>query len=606
MVKKTKIFIGICALLLLMLAACAVQSDTLSTSQIQAQVGVSDEALTANIVTEGTTDTTSDNTVADVDSTVAVSAEAAESVAEATVANSANHDSAGDYIVGSSAVTQIVLAGDAIMVAGEGVTVNGRTATITTAGSYSLSGTLTDGQIIVDTQDEETVQLILNGVDISNTSTSPIYIANAAETVIMLAENSENYVADSPAYVFANAEVDEPNAAVFSENDLTIYGTGSLAVEASYNDGIASKDGLIIAGGTITINAADDGIRGKDYLIVKDGHITINAQGDGLKSDEDEDTTKGYITVEGGNITITSGGDAIQAATDVLISGGTFTLTAGGGSTGSVAADASAKGIKAAVNVNIDVGLNGGVVDITGSYEGIESAVITINDGEFTIVSSDDGINVAGGNDGSGFGPGGGQPPAGGFGFGGGPGQDTFTEYTGDYYLYINGGYVVVDAAGDGIDVNGAIEMTDGVIIVNGPTEQMNGALDYDGTFTMTGGFVVAAGSAGMAQTSDMPSTQNSLLLNFDGILQAGTLIHIQDSNGNDVLTFAPTKAYQSIAFSSPELSNGVTYTIYYGGSASGTVTDGLYEDGTYDSGTEYTSFTVSDIVTRIGNTGRR
>ena len=150
-----------------------------------------------------------------------------------------------------------------------------------------------------------------------------------------------------------------------------------------------------------------------------------------------------------------------------------------------------------------------------------------------TLVVSDDGLNVAGGNDGSGIN----RPGGGGGGFN--P-PDT------NYYLYLNGGYIVVDAAGDGIDVNGSIEMTDGVVIVNGPTSSMNGALDYDGSFKITGGFLVAAGSSGMAQAPGNASTQNSLLLNFNSSRQAGSLVHIQSSAGKGILTFAPTKTYQS------------------------------------------------------------
>ncbi len=175
---------------------------------------------------------------------------------------------------------------------------------------------------------------------------------------------------------------------------------------------------------------------------------------------------------------------------------------------------------------------------------------------------------------------------------------------TGDYYLYINGGYIYVDADGDGLDINGAIAMTGGTVLVNGPTENMNGALDYDGGFSLSGGFLVAAGSAGMAQAPDGSSSQNSLLINLNGSLPAGTLIHIQNSAGEDILTFAATKQYQSIAFSSPELVNGETYTVYYGGSSSGSLVDGLYQDGAYSAGTELTSFTVSGVVTMIGSGG--
>jgi len=187
---------------------------------------------------------------------------------------------------------------------------------------------------------------------------------------------------------------------------------------------------------------------------------------------------------------------------------------------------------------------------------------------------------------------------------GGGPGQDTFAA-TGVYYLKINGGYVYVDADGDGLDVNGYIEMADGVVIVNGPIENMNGALDYDGGFKISGGFLVAAGSAGMAQAPDQSSSQYSLLLNLTSTLRAGTLIQIQSSDGDEILTFSPTKQYRSIAFSSPELANGSTYQVTYGGSSTGTATDGLYQGGTVSSGTELTSFTVSSIVTAIGRSSR-
>ncbi len=229
--------------------------------------------------------------------------------------------------------------------------------------------------------------------------------------------------------------------------------------------------------------------------------------------------------------------------------------------------------------------------------------MITLNAGEIRIVASDDGINVAGGNDASGLGLG--MRPAGRPGMGGGPGQDAFV-YSGDYYLYINGGYIVVEAAGDGLDVNGAIEMTGGVVLVNGPTENMNGALDYDGGFKLTGGYLVAAGSAGMAQAPDASSSQLSLLINFNAPQPAGALIHIQDSAGAEILTFAPTKQYQSIAFSSPELQTGATYTVFLGGSSTGTLSDSRYQGGAYTPGAEYASFTASSIVTQLGAGGQR
>ena len=147
--------------------------------------------------------------------------------------------------------------------------------------------------------------------------------------------------------------------------------------------------------------------------------------------------------------------------------------------------------------------------------------------------------------------------------------------------------------------------MTGGVVLVSGPTVEMNGALDYDAGFQVTGGLLVAAGSSGMAQAPDGSSSQYSLLLNLNGVQQAGTLFHIQSSEGEEIVTFSPGNDYESIAFSSGEIAEGVTYHVYLGGSSTGTVNGGLYQDGIYTPGTEAGSFTVSSVVTLLGGRGR-
>lgn len=563
-------------------------------------------------------------------------------------------DSGDDSSTDGSVSAQIVLQGNSITVSGSGVTVNANTAIITSAGTYNISGTLTDGQIVVDTEDDDAVKLVLNGANISSSTSSPVYIISAKNTEIVLADNTVNYIIDGESYIFADAEEDEPDAAIFSKSDLTIYGNGFLSVDANYNDGIKSKDGLIIAGGTITVDSVDDGIVGKDYITVKGCNITVNAQGDGLKSTNDGDTSKGYIAIESGKINITSGSDGIQAETNITITDGDINIVSGGGSRAILSdMDASAKGIKSGVSTVIDGGLiiinaaddainsndnitvnggnfaiasgddgfhadasltiNNGDINIAESYEGIESAVITINNGNIHIISSDDGLNVAGGNDSSGnlvF-PGGGEPvwpgndqvvPGGGQVLPGGgqvrPGRDDVFINSADYYLYINGGYIVVDANGDGIDANGAIEMNGGTVIVNGPTDNNNSALDYDASFKITGGFLLAAGSSGMAQAPGTSSSQYSVMVQFNFPVNAGTLVNIQTDDGKTLFSFTPSKAYQAVVFSSPELANGSTYAVYYGGSATGISSDGLYQGGTYTPGTKYTSFTISSIVT--------
>jgi hypothetical protein len=550
-----------------------------------------------------------------------------------------------DPSVGSPDMFSIELAGDSITVEGTGATVDGSVVTITSAGEYRISGTLDDGQIIVDTQDEDTVYLVLDGVDITSSTSAPIYVRNAEKTVITLADGSENYVTDGASYVLEDAESDEPDAAVFSKDDLTINGGGSLTVNANYNDGITSRDDLKITGVNITLNAVNDGIKGRDSIAVKDGNITVNAGADGLQANNDEDAEKGYVSIEGGTLSITAGLDGIQAETSLVVSGGEISITTAGGSVASNGGSAwggrgmegnankttdSAKGLKAGADLTImdgviqidslddaihsndsvtinggdlllasgddgvhaDVALtiNGGDLNITQSYEGLESAAITINDGTIHLTASDDGINAS---DGSGDAAFGGQPM---------PGQAAGGFESGDNYLYINGGYIIVDANGDGIDANGPIVMTDGVVIVNGPTNDGNGPLDYLGAFNISGGYLVAVGSSGMAEAPSTTSTQYSVMYNYASPQAGGTMIHIETEAGQDVLTFVPTKEYQSVLLSSPELENGLTYVVYSGGSSSGTATNGLYAAGTYSGGSQVTSLTITSMVTTAGS----
>lgn len=517
----------------------------------------------------------------------------------------------------NAAATTVKLNGDTILAEGSGVSVEGSNVTISAAGTYNFSGTLNDGQIIVDTADEETVVLVLNGVNITSGSSAPIYVHNAEKVVLTLAADTENYVTDSAVYIFEDETVDEPNAAIFSKDDLTINGAGALTVNANYNHGIASKDDLKITGGNLTVNAVNDGIKGKDSIAVLAGALTVIAGSDGLQASNNEDAEKGYIAIEGGTLNVTAGLDAIQAETSLLVSGGDLTLASGASQNN--AAD-SAKGLKAGVDVTISGGnltidaayddaihsnnsitidggaivlasgddgihadaslvINGGAVDITEAYEGLESGVIIINDGTIHLTTRDDGINVSSGSGG---------------GMMGGPGESV----SGEYYLEINDGYVYVDADGDGLDSNGTGTLNGGVVIVNGPTTNGNGSLDVNGVLEINGGFLVAVGSAGMAQSPSSASTQYSVLMVLPEMLQAGSIVHIESESGEAVLTFTPTKAYQTVVISSPELEHGSNYIVYAGGQASGTLADGLYTDATYTAGTQVSNFTIASIVT--------
>lgn len=528
--------------------------------------------------------------------------------------------------------------GNNITVKGSGASVEGSTVRITAGGTYSITGTLKDGQIIVDTKDQKTVELILNGVDIASASSAPIYVIHAKTTVIALADGTENRIADMYSNDNKNPEASEPNAAIFSKDNLTIKGKGSLTVQANYHNAITSKDELNIIGGNINVNAVNDGILGRDYIAIKNGNITVNARADGMQSNNDEDTERGFISIEGGTINITAGGDGIQAETNVVIKGGTITVTSGGGSTNSESGgggnnggnsgrqdrppdsdlSVSAKGIKAVSNIKIEGGtimvdsfddaihsnesitiddgnivlasgddgihseliltVNGGDIRITKSFEAIESTVITINGGNIRLAASDDGVNIARGND---------RPSV-----NGRPNRDNFDSSI-DNHLKIEGGNIVIDAEGDGFDINGWVKMTGGTVIVNGPLVNFNGGLDYDREFTMAGGTLVVVGSSGMAQAPDATSTQYFIALNLTSPVPAGTLVHIEDEDGRGLLTFAPIREYQSVVYSSPELKKGSTYHVYSGGSSTGSIMDGVYTDGSYTPGVRRASFTI-------------
>ncbi len=524
-----------------------------------------------------------------------------------------------------------------------GVQIQGNIATITTAGRYQISGNLDDGQIIVETSDDAPVEIILNGATLRSTTSAPLVIEQASSVMLVLAAGSQNSLADAATYLYPSADVDEPNAALFSRADLHISGTGSLQIEAAYNDGINSKDSLTISGGDIQVHAVDDGIRGKDYLVIDGGTLTIEAGGDGLKSDNENDSSLGYVAISNGQISITSGGDGIQAQTDLLVSGGEVQIVAGGGSQASLAADASAKGLKAAgaviidagsiqidsaddaihadtdismnggifnlasgddaIHAEVNLGIHGGEISISRSYEGIEAQHITISDGMINVNASDDGVNAAGGEANAPQGnppPQDNPPPQGNRPSGNMPfpiGRISDVNYT----LNITGGTLIINAEGDGLDINGSITMDAGLVIVHGPTQRMNAALDYDYEFTMNGGTLVAVGSAQMALAPTENSTQYGVLLNFPSVQDAGQIIHIKDNQGASILTFVPSKAYQTLTFSSPQLMSGANYTVMLGGSVSGISQNGLYTEGQYTAGSDYTTFDVTGIITKVG-----
>jgi hypothetical protein len=579
--------------------------------------------------------------------TTVPAAAAAEPTAIAVQYSSEDLDSAWD----PASATGITLQGNSIATAGAGAAAQGSILTIKAGGTYVLSGTLTDGQIVVDAGKDDVVKLVLNGASLNCSDVVAIYAKQAKKTILVLAQGSNNTVRDGTDYTLAAGE-DEPDAAIFSQDSLTINGAGSLTVNGQYNHGIATKDDLVITGGNITIIAAGDGLRGRDSIAVNGGAINIEAGGDGLQANNDEAADKGWISLDGGVFNITAGEDGIQAETRLQVTEGKVTLTTGGGSvntstsesgdprpgwgqwqttaagTASAEDTASAKGLKAsgilisgglididssddAVHSNGEIlikegvltlssgddgihadsvlTVDGGDILISQSYEGLESAAITMNGGTVRLTAKDDGFNAAGGNDGSSL--------------GGRPGENSFKNDS-SYFIRITGGYIAINAGGDGIDSNGNLYFNGGTVLVSGPTNNGNGPMDYNGSCEVTGGTLAIAGSSGMAQSPGASSSQNSITVIYSATQAAGKLAALTDESGKTVLAFAPTKAYQSIVFSSPLLEKGKTYTLISGGSCSGQLTDGLYTGGVCSGGAELTDVTISGTVTRIADDG--
>lgn len=204
------------------------------------------------------------------------------------------------------------------------VEISGSTVTITKAGTYVISGNVTEGNIIVNTTDKGTVRLILNNASISNTTTAPIKVLDAKKVILTLADNTTNTITDSSRL----STEEDYSAAIYSKEDLIINGNGTLNVNAGYRNGIKSTDDCIIVSGTLNITSTEDGIIGKDLCGVVAGDININAGSDGIKSTYDTDTTKGNVIIEGGNITIKAYAAAIVYS-DKITTGNTYNITAG-------------------------------------------------------------------------------------------------------------------------------------------------------------------------------------------------------------------------------------------------------------------------------------
>jgi len=556
---------------------------------------------------------------------------AAEPSEESTIIK--ENETIPSYAAAEDGQTQILLQQNGTTVTGSGASVSENIVTINQGGTYLISGTLEDGQIYVDASNDENVSLVFSGIDISNVSDAAVYIENAENTIIVLEDGTNNRLQSGSSVELDSIEdsEDENNsgAALYARDNLSITGTGSLEVLGYINNGIHTTNQLNIESGTISVEARNNGIKGKDSVSISDGVISIASGGDGIKSDDTTGEGYGTITITGGDFSIESKSDVMQAETTLEISGGTFSVVSGGGSENATfssekgwgspdsgwdmsdESETSTKGFKCGVEMRItggdfsvdsrddafhsngsiqilggtfdiatgDDGMHAGTeltieegnIQITGSYEGLEGNQILLCGGDISIVASDDGINAYGGQSGWGWGSSG-----------------SATEETPD--LSIMGGNVSINSGGDGLDSNGNLTVEGGVVIVDGPSDSRNGALDSGsengGICAVNGGTVLALGNSGMAETFDESSEQYSFRHDFSTYFAVGDEITVIDSQGNVLFSHVSAKEGNSVVFSCPELTYGETYVL--------------------NAGNQSVEITLDSISTTSGQSGRR
>lgn len=573
---------------------------------------------------------------------------------------------------------RIELNGSSISASSDSVQINGTTAILTEEATYIVSGTLDDGMLVVNADEAAKLQIVLDNACITSSTSAALYVLEADKVFITLAEGSQNTLANGGSFVAIDDNnidgavyskqdltfngsgaltVTSPAGhGIVGNDDLVLTGGTYTVTSASHglkaNDSVritgetdltldAGKDGIhaensddaslgfvYISGGTFAIEAEGDGISASAYLQIANGTYNILAGGGSVNGEnqssdfwggfrggrmettastedasESSTSMKGLkaasnLVISGGAFTIDAADDAVHSNADMTISGGTFALATGDD----------------AFHADATLTVTGGAIDISESYEGLEALHLDIQGGEISLVSRDDGLNAAGGTDGSGstggrdgrFGgswmgsaPSGAaealtgpdeaperpddsagelaEPPqdaAGGSntppempagsgrgGHGGGMGGG-FSSASSNGSITISGGTLSIQASGDGLDANGTIEITGGTTVVMGPTSGDTATLDYDISAAIAGGTFLGTGAAGMAQTFST-ADQGVVTERISGA--AGEEIVLTDASGNALLTLSPALDFQFVILSSPDLLPGETYTLTIG-----------------------------------------
>lgn len=492
--------------------------------------------------------------------------------------------------------TKISLSDGGCTVDGAGAVADGSTVTITAGGTYVLTGQISAGQVVVNA-DGEKVQLVLDGASVTSSDSAAILVRAAKKVWLTLSDGTQNKLATSGSF----AEDDEYSidGAVWCKSDLTINGTGVLKVSSAEGHGIVCKDELALVSGDVEVEAARHAVQAQDAACVVAGTWSLTAGTDGIHCGDDDDAEKGSVLIVGGTVSIDAGSDGVDAANVLELDGGEITVSA---------AD---DGLHSERVLQVD----GGTVTVAKSYEGLEGSTVTVNGGVIDVTSSDDGVNAAGdpsgdlsaevtgvgasGPEAAGEQPeaaanggqaptgdgqapegadaqaptsAGGQAPA--DAGGQAPGAGGAMDYDSTAQVTINGGKLTIQASGDGVDSNGDLTVTGGETYVFGPTSDGDGSLDFAGTDTVTGGVVMCVGSSGMAQNFGDASTQGSMLVSASG--QVGDAIQLADEDGNVLASCEARTSYSCVLVSAPGVESGKTYTLSYGDTSSEITMDGL------------------------------
>lgn len=437
-----------------------------------------------------------------------------------------------DYSDEKTALIQ--LNGDTAVCDSSAVSVDGGTVTIADEGAYILTGALGDGTIIVSADKTDKVRLVLDGATVASASSAAIYVSQADKVFVTLAPDSVNTLSNGGG--FSAIGDDNVDAVIFSKDDITLNGSGSLTISSPSGHGIVSKDELRIVGGAYTITAASHGMEAKDGVCVSGATLSIASGKDGIHAENADDAAQGFVYISGGTFDITAQGDGISAAARMQLDGGDFVIAAGGGSANasqkasegwggfpgggggrggfgahggrpdesapgtaeaSETDDTSAKGVKAAGSLLIQ----GGSLAIDSADDAVHSnASVTVSGGTFDISTGDDGIHaddtlsVTGGK------------------------ISISQSYEGLEALHIDisGGEISLVASDDGLNAAGGVDesgfggfrkgdrfggmgggSSDGSIVISGGSLDITSSgdgIDANGTLTISGGYTVVCG----------------------------------------------------------------------------------------------------------------